>query len=216
MTNPTGSDLTQVITPTPAGTYRPPFAAKFHNGYDIAATDAYIARVNEACNAAMGQLDRERAARASAEADRDTAIRHARESADRLTAVEKERDELKHRLDNPLETVGRTAQAFLNEARAQAKGIVDKANADAADIMAKARGDAEKELGAARAEAARLTGEAERKAREAETALAETVKATEAERGRAKHVREDSAAGLRALIDTLTAAMHSVENGRDA
>lgn len=196
----TGSDLTQVIDPNKAKGYQLPLAAKLRNGYDVDATDAYIKRLNEALDAAMGGL--ENARRALAVADTEKTGLQAR-----LKEAEEERETLRHRLDNPLETVGRSAQAFLNEAREQAKGIVDKANAQARDIVGKAQAKADETVGEATRKADAARAQAERDVADAQSRLGEAERRTAEETRRAAQVREESRAALKGLVNTLDSTL---------
>lgn len=192
----TGSDLTQVIDPNKAKGYQLPLAAKLRNGYDVDATDAYIRRLNEALDAAMGGL--ENARRALAVADTEKTGLQAR-----LKEAEEERETLRHRLDNPLETVGRSAQAFLNEAREQAKGIVDKANAQARDIVGKAQAKADETAGEAARKAEAAKADAEQAVKGAQARAEEAERRTAEEARHAAEIRSRSKAALKSLVDTL-------------
>lgn len=192
----TGSDLTQVIEPNRDRGHQLPLAAKLRNGYDIDATDAYVRRLNEALDAAMGGLENARRALAVADAEKSGLKTRLRES-------EEERESLRHRLDNPLETVGRSAQAFINEAREQAKGIVDKANAQAKDIVSKAQAKADETTGQAAREAEAARAAAERDVADAQARAEEAERRTAEETRRAAEIRSESRAALKGLVDTL-------------
>ena len=199
----TGSDLTQVIDPNKAKGYQLPLAAKLRSGYDIDATDAYIKRLNEALNAAMGGLENTRCALAVADTEK-TGLQA------RLKEAEEERETLRHRLDNPLETVGRSAQAFLNEAREQAKGIVDKANAQARDIVGKAQAKADETVGEATRKADAARAQAERDVADAQSRLGEAERRTAEEARHAAEIRSQSKAALKSLIDTLDGTLRDL------
>lgn len=105
----------------------------------------------------------------------------------KANALREERDELRHRAENPLETVGRQAQEFLNSGRAegqrlvaqaqeQAQKIIEAGRQEAAHITQSAGQEASVELNEAREQAKQLTDSAKQTAAEAAQAADERVK----------------------------------------